>query len=160
MTTASSIPATLDALVAMCKTVAAGYTGQPAGGKVLVIDGPQKHNAQTVIAVGHGAATHDGTALAATETISGLVLGTDMESYDVACVAESWAGNGTYSKLRGTTFGLVNAIVDALAADKTLGGVVMRANVKVLDYVPALTDKGPSVVVPFHIHIDARRSLS
>lgn len=162
MTTASTIPAAIDAAVALCERVADGITDAP-GGKVKVIDGPTKHTARTVIAVAHpggGVQTGATPALAAQTAISGLVLGQDTESYAIGCLVETWSGNGTYKRLREVAFGIVDAIVGELALDQTLGRVVMRARIAVLDYTQALTPDGPSVVVPFQIHVDGRRSLS
>lgn len=163
MSTASTIPAAIDAAVALCKRVAAGITDAPSGKPVAVIDGPTKHTAQTVIAVAHpggGVQTGATPALAAQQAISGLVLGQDTESYAIGCLVETTAGNLGYQRLREVAFGIVDAIVDELALDQTLGRVVMRARIAVLDYSPALTGQGASVVVPFQIHIDARRALA
>lgn len=152
MSTASSIPAALDALTA------AGERAVTASGiDAEVIDGGGKAKRQTVLVIGYAAGAGD--AVDDTQTIAGLALGRDMESYGVACQVSTWARGGGFAPLRSAAFAVVDAFVDELAADKTLGRAVISARVAEVGYAPSIEpDKGPNVLVPFRVQIEARRA--
>lgn len=149
----SSIPGAIDALVAHAQAVVADVEGAAA------YDGPRRGTtAQRYLAIGYAVGTdaEDGQT-----RVADLGLGQDGESYTIACQASAWAGNGEYKPLRDQAFALVNALAARVAADPCLDDVVMSARVGAeIGYRPTVVDGKPTVVVPFHVHIEAMRRNS
>lgn len=157
MTTASTIPAALDALVAAGER-AADAVKTSLGLDVQVIDGGGKSTRQTTLIIGY-AAGGLGDAVDDTQTIAGLTLIRDMESYGVACHVATWQRSGSFQSLRAAAFAVVDAFVDELTADKTLGRAVISARVAEVGYAPSIEEnKGPHVAAPFRVQIEARRA--
>lgn len=150
----SSIPAAIDALFAHAEAVAADVPGAAA------YDGPRrKTTAQTYLVIGYAAGAQQ--AAEGDARIADLGRSQDHESYAVACHATTWAGNGEFKPLRDDAFALVAALAARVAADRRLGGAVMQATVAApVDYRPSVEDGKPTVVVPFHVQIDAMRRNS
>lgn len=145
--TVSTIPAVLDALVAL--------TGQvlPAA---QIFDGPPTEEMQgDLVLIGFAFPT--GTpAVTDTHTRQQYASSPDTESYDVACMVCAWPGGDTDLKVaRDRAFAMVNALGAGLAADPMLGGLVKRARISTDSYIPEQTTNGASVTVPVTVHIDA-----
>lgn len=160
MSTTSTIPAAIDALVTLGATVVA-----PAilplladGETIQVVDsGAQSDGSRTQLVIAYAAGSGS-DAVQDTSTISGLRVDRDNETYSIACLASTWVGNGAFKAPRDLAYAVVDAMHDAIAADKTLGRVVMQARVAEAPYVPTLAGDGPTVSVPFRVLIEARRA--
>lgn len=145
--TASAIPGALDALVAKLRAAT-----NPRD--VQVLDGPPNEDLRgDLIVVGLSIDTSE---VDATHTIAGL--GSGRQDFDVMCLTRSWTGGGDIKARRDRAFALLDTVQSVLTEDLTLGGVVTRARFTQVAYVPALTDRGPLVEIPFAVHIEAFNS--
>lgn len=145
----SSIPGAIDALVAHAQAVVATVPGAAA------YDGPRRTStAQTYFAIGYAAGSAEG----GSTKLADLGLSQDAESYAISCQASTWAGNGEFKPLRDQAFALVDALAARVAADPSLGDVVMSALVsETVDYRATVEAGKPTVVVPFTVQIEAMR---
>ncbi|MBX6382164.1 MAG: hypothetical protein IRZ07_04190 [Microbispora sp.] len=80
----------------------------------------------------------------------------DRESYDITCLASSWQGHQSDPKtVRDRAYELVDRVAGELAADQTLGGVVMTARVSTEAFAQEQTSRGAVATVRFVVHIEA-----
>lgn len=150
----SSVPAVIDALFAHAEAVCADVEG------AVPYDGPGRvTSGQKYLAVGY-AGTHAQTASAGQQQIADLAGSRDLERYAIACEASAWAGNGAFKPLRDAAVALVDGLAARIGADRRLGGACMHARLAVVDYTAVMTNKGPTVTVPFHVQIEAMRRNS
>jgi hypothetical protein len=145
--TVSTVPAVLDALVALVRRVLPD---------AQVFDGlPTDEMQGDLVMVGF--AFPPGTAAVTdTRTRQQYAASPDTESYDVANLVCAWPGGETDLKTaRDRAFAMVNALGAGLADDPLLGGLVKRARISADSYIPEQTDSGASATVPVTVHIDA-----
>ena len=147
----SSVPAVIAALVAAFRTwPALGVAGVP------VRDGPDLGQASGVeaVAVGYtGDANEDVvTGTASPEGMGGLP---DRERYAVMCAVEVIDTAADVAAARARAFTLHAACGQALAADLTLGGTVLRASLGIGSLQQQQTDAGARARVVFPVNVDA-----
>lgn len=149
MTWASTIPAAMSAL-------AAAVTVPDA--RVLV--GPVLADAATrpTIVVGWSGPSQDGPIVTANAEPGGFVTNPTHESYTIRCVAVVDSGSTSAEAVTATcdkAMSLFGSVVSAVAADKTLGGTVMRA--ETADYSLSMQQgpRGLTAFVEFGIAVDA-----
>lgn len=144
----STIPACLDALIALAKAAcpdADVFDGDPP------VEGDVKDD---LVAIGW-TGQPDEVAIEASGKAA-KVSGPDAESYDVQNVIECWAGAETDAKpVRDTAFAMLNAISSQLKLDVRLGGVVAWAQISVARVTQAQTDQGAVCQVQFTVHVEA-----
>ncbi|MDX3101754.1 hypothetical protein [Nonomuraea angiospora] len=148
----STIPAALDALVALAKRV---------WPDVQILDGgPTVEVRDDVIAIGYSG-TESQPDVRSTMTREQLDLDPDMERYDVMCMASAWRGDAHRSgqpdaqTVRNRAFELLAGFRDELARDSRLGGTAMMARLSTLDVVADQTKAGPVCTIRFVVHVDA-----
>lgn len=134
----SRIPAVLDRLVAAF-TVALP--------QVQVIDGPALVEVEEAgLCVGY---TPDRLAVESTE--EGVGLDATLESFDVNCLAWQRSGDTDTKTLRDRAFATVAAVDAVLAVDRRLGGVVVNAQLRVVDLEQTQTEDTTWAVIAFVI---------
>lgn len=141
----SSIPAAVDALVAMFR----------AATPVDVYDGTYPTNpADDYLAV--GVADPDNPSVDGTQDWGGLGTRRRHESYDIRCVLSSWSGGGTMKERRDAAFALLTVCETAVKADPSLQGVVTSgwASVSATQVVSGDTPQGPVCTVNFTVTVE------
>ncbi len=123
MTTASAIPAAIDALVSTA-TTALGTTAE-------VIDGPGAYDAgERGVAVYIGAndpGEEDGTpAASSAQEWAWLGHVQRKAEFTVDCHVVAWNGDADQKAARDAAFTALQAFTDAITSDPTLGGVVIH----------------------------------
>jgi hypothetical protein len=144
----STIPACLDALVA------AATRALP---NVMVVDGQPAigQDADDIVLIGFTGEPGD-TAVESTRSQQQGTTDPDRESYDITCLASSWAGSEDDPKVvRDRAYELVNGIAAELAAAPTLGGAVGRTRISTNAFAQGQTDRGAVAVVRFVVHVEA-----
>jgi hypothetical protein len=160
----TSLPGVLDALFVHAQAVVEAET-PPAGTEPAgAFDGPASKNVpQTYLVIGYaGGGPNPQAPVASSSALTDLSLQQERETYAVVCHASTFVGNAdaTFKSLRDRLYSLLAALEARLVADRRLGGACMRARVEVIDYVPSISPKGPTVVVPFHVQIEAMRGAT
>jgi|SRR5690554_237052 len=144
----SRVPQVLDALVTLWGAV------PDLAGKVL--DGPTPLDAPELelLSVGHDG-NEDGTTAEGSFLPEGLGGRPDREQFTVTCTIAVLDGSGDIKAARTRTFELYGIAREALAADHTLGGTVLRAYVG--DYtLRQLQDQtGAKARLEFRVAVDA-----
>lgn len=144
---ASTIPAVLDALVAIARLALPT--------NVQVLDGqPTVDTEPDVVAIGF-TGNQGEPVVEAVEDRAQLGSGPDRERYDVLCLASSWRGDDDARAVRDRVFGFIEAIRDELRRDPKLGGRALSARLAVLSFAPEQTTQGAVATVLFRIRIDA-----
>lgn len=141
----STVPAVLDALVARWAAALPD---------VQVSDGQPVVTQDDLIAVGF----HDvpgEPAVNSTRTREQLASMPDRESYDVSCIASTFTGGTEFKPIRDRVYELVDAAATVLVEDRTLGGVVMLAQLTSDDLIQEQTEQGAVATVRFVVHVDA-----
>lgn len=148
----SSIPAALDALVALAER---------AWPDVQVLDGgPTVEVKDDVIAIGYSGSVSEPD-VRSTMTVEQLAMEPDRESYDVMCMASAWRGDAHRGgkpdsrTVRMRAFELLAGIRDELAKNSRLDGAVMMARMSTLDVVLDQTRSGPVCTVRWVVHVEA-----
>ena len=157
MNTTSSIPAAIDALVDRANTVKAAFAEMNV--PVQVVDTSARSDGsltQLVIAYAGGNASD---AVTDTETISGLDVQRDHETYSLLGLVSTTDPDGNFKAARDLAYAVLDALHDAISADVTLGRKVIQARIAESPYVPKFGDKGATVSVPFRVAIQARRAV-
>lgn len=146
MSWTSSVPAALSALISLFSE----------GVGVRVIDGPFVVNSDDwqVLAVGCSS-TDDDVAVDNTNSPAGWDTGRDREEYQVRCAVMVLAGDIDVSAARTRAYKLFGSAGDVLAANPTLGGVVLRASLGDSTLRQMMSDNGLIVSVTFSINISA-----
>lgn len=149
MTWASTIPAAMSALAGAVEA---------SGARVLV--GPVLADAavRPTIVIGWNGPSQDGPIVTANAEPGGFVTNPTHESYIIRCVAVVDSGSTSAEAVTATcdrAMGLFGSVVSVVAADKTLGGMVMRAGVA--DYSLSMQQgpRGLTAFVEFGIAVDA-----
>lgn len=77
-----------------------------------------------------------------------------VETGSVACSAWSWAGGTDIRPRRAAAMAVVSACVDAVAADRLLGGLIVSPGFAIatgIRFVPMRTDKGVGAAIDFTV---------
>ncbi len=149
--TVSTIPACLDALVALARAALPD---------ARVSDGQPFELALDMICIAFTGVRLE-PSVYSTLTQEQMATDPSRESYDVVSLASSLRGDVTETgdvpakPVRDRVFELVGAIAARLALDPTLGEVVMRARLSVVDFVQMQTDEGAAATLRFTVHVDA-----
>lgn len=145
--TVSTVPGVLDELV---RAVTLALP------EVQVIDGqPVRDTERDMVMLGFTGIPYE-PAVEITSTREQLTAKPIREQYDITCLASAWPGGNTEAKpARDRAYELVDAIVDEISRDKTLGKRVMSARVSTAALSQGQTDRGAAATVRFVIHIDA-----
>ena len=154
MTYYSSVPAAIAAIVTAFKTSAAlGLAGVP------VRDGPQLVSAtdQEAVAVGYVGDQNEDVVTGAASP-EGLAVLPDRERYAVMCAAEVLDVGSDITAARTRAYALHAACGAAIAADHTLGKVVLRASLGIGSLQQQQTGGGALARVVFPVNIDAYTS--
>ncbi|MGR6922553.1 hypothetical protein ACU635_50580 [[Actinomadura] parvosata] len=148
----STIPAALDALVALAERV------DP---DVQVLDGgPTVEVRDDVIAIGYSGSASQPD-IQSRLTGEQLEVQPDHEAYDVWCMFSAWRGDAhrggrpDAQTVRRRAFELLNGFRSELARDSRLGGTVMMARLSLVDVVADQTRNGPVCTIRAQVHIDA-----
>lgn len=135
----SSIPAAVDKLVATLTT--------RLGANVQVVDGPPVVALDNVgVAVGY---TPDDISVSSQE--EGAGLDSDVETYDINCLAWVRSGDGKLKPVRDRVFALLAQVDQSLAEDRRLGGAVVHARIRVLDMDQTQKPDGTWAVASFAV---------
>lgn len=144
--TSSSIPAVLDALFQRWSL--ALPDAQVTDGQPLDMDGDD------VICVGF-TGTPNEVSVTSTRTREHMSADPDREQYDVVNMVSSWRGREPNAKVvRDALYALIDAMNDALVADQTLGGLVMRAQLATANLAQWQTNDGATTVAEVTVHVD------
>lgn len=143
--------AALDALRARCETAP-----QLAG--VRVCDGPPVSGIQEPDVVALGTALVDLVPSAVGQGRRDFGGGR-LESFDMACLAQSLSGDVTaLPAVRARAYDLVDAVAAVIDADRSLGEVCMDAQVVRVAYRPVIDEKsGVLALIEFTVRVEARR---
>lgn len=145
----SKLPAAMDALVA-------ALTDWPGLSGVTVRDGPSTSQAslQEIVSVGYtgGENETDAESTLMTEGLGGVV---DREQFTIRCATAVLVGGDGVSGARRRAYELLAEAGAALAADRRLGGSVMRAVIASHALTMGQTAQGAQAVVVFEVSCDA-----
>lgn len=145
----SKVPAAIDALVAMF-TTAEGLAD------VTVRDGASVSQARVseIVSVGYTGTEgeNDADAIVSAEGLGGSP---DREQFTIRCAAAALSGATDMPAARARAYELFGAAAAAIAANRTLNGVVMRAMVGSHSLTQDQTDQGAQAVVTFEVSCDA-----
>lgn len=122
MAWSSAVPGAVDALVAALQ-------GAPGLAEFTVRDGPStsREQPQRVLYVGWSGG--EGSDVESDVALEGLGAVPDREQFTVQCALAVVDGGGDIAAARAAAYGALAAVGAAVAADRTLGGAVMRANI-------------------------------
>ncbi len=140
-------PAVLDALLEVLR-MHPGLRG------VRIWDGPPLPSSeQDSLVVGGVGSERDDPEVTSTFTNAGL--GQRAESVDVACQIFCWTGDTDMRPRRERAYSLLTAADDALAVDRTLGGLVARARLgDTVRLAQNQTESGAEAVLDFTIRAE------
>lgn len=147
----STAPAALAALLAALQ--AAPALAAP----VDVRDGLKVGNsaATDAVIVGWNGKPGEALAIDATTGMEGLSGDPDREQYTIACAALSLNGAGDMTAARAGAYALLSAAGAAIAANRTLGGVVLRAGIVSHSLLQEPVQAGARATVQFGVGVDA-----
>lgn len=148
----STLPAAIDGLVAVLQS-----DSELSG---IVRDGPELRDMadQEAVFVGH-TGTDEDTAADGSVAREGLAVQPNRESYSIRCGVSVLNGASDIGAARTRAYELFPVVGAAIAADKTLGGVVMAASVGEWTLSLSQTDVGAWAVLTFNVDVDAFTSL-
>lgn len=147
----SRLPAAMDALVTT-------FTEWPGlgGGGVTVRDGPSASQAtiKEIVSVGYtgGEDDNDAESTLLTEGLGGNV---DREQFTIRCAAAVLRGSDDVAGARKRAYELLAEAGAALAANRSLGGSVMRAMISSHSLTMDLATNGAQAMVVFEVSCDA-----
>jgi hypothetical protein len=147
----SKLPAVIDALVV-------AFRGWPriGGDKVIVRDGPStsQTTAMEVVSVAWTGGDNENGAESTllTEGVGGEV---DREQFTIHCVIAVLRGGDDMAGVRERAYELFREAGAAIAADRRLGGTVMRAMISAHSLDQAQTPQGAQAAVAFDVSCDA-----
>lgn len=147
----SKLPAAMDALVT-------SFTQWPGlgGGGVIVRDGPSASQAtvKEILSVGFtgGEDDSDAGSTLLTEGMGGAV---DREQFTIRCAAAVLRGSDDVSGARKRAYELLAEAGAAIAANRSLGGSVMRAMISSHSLTMDLATNGAQAMVVFEVSCDS-----
>ncbi|HEY9375174.1 hypothetical protein [Streptomyces sp.] len=145
----SKLPGAVDGLVRIFKA-------WPGLTDATVLDGPTTSQATLtdVVAVGFtgGDEGTDGESTLLTEGLGG---GVDREQFSIRCTAVCLRGTDDLPGARSRAYQLLSEAGAAIAADRTLGGTVMRAMIGSHSLSQGFTQSGAQATVTFEVACDA-----
>jgi hypothetical protein len=151
MAWASRLPAAVDSLVATF----AGWPGLGGDG-VAVKDGPWTSQATLKEAVSVGwTGGEDENGAESTLLTEGLGGAVDREQFTIRCVAVVLRGSDDMTGARQRAYEILAQAGAAIAADRKLGGAVMRAMISSHSLDQAQTTQGAQAAVTFDVSCDA-----
>lgn len=151
MAWASQLPTAVDALVAAF----AGWPGIGGAG-VAVKDGPWTSQATLKEAVSVGwTGGEDENGAESTLLTEGLGGAVDREQFTIRCVAVVLRGADDMTGARKRAYEILGQAGAAIAADRKLGGAVMRAMISAHSLDQAQTTQGAQALVMFDVSCDA-----
>jgi hypothetical protein len=144
----SKLPVAMDALVA-------ALTDWPGLSGVTVRDGPSTSQAtlQEIVSVGYTG--EDGTDAESTLLTEGMGGSIDREQFTIRCATAVLIGGDGVSGARRRAYELLTEAGAAIAANRQLGGSVMRAMISSHSLAMDQTPKGAQAVVMFEVSCDA-----
>jgi hypothetical protein len=147
----SRLPAAMDALVT-------AFTEWPGlgGGGVTVRDGPSASQAtvKEIVSVGYTGSEDDNDA-ESTLLTEGLGGNVDREQFTIRCAAAVLRGSDDVSGARKRAYELLAEAGATLAANRSLGGAVMRAMISSHSLTMDLATNGAQAMVVFEVSCDA-----
>jgi hypothetical protein len=156
MTWASTVPEALNGLLAAFRG------SDDLTPPVAVRDGPVVTGSQAdeVVIVGWTGIDGDDVAVETTDTTEGLSGNPDREQYQIRCAAMALSasgkdGSGDLRAARARAYALHAACGAAIAADRKLGGAVMRASVGDHSLHQDAMQRGQRAIVEFMVTADA-----
>jgi hypothetical protein len=149
MAWSTKVPAAMDALVAV-------FNAWPDLSEVSVLDGPttSQQTFREVLTVGWTGGD-DQTDAESTLLTEGLGGAPDREQFTIRCAAAVLRGTDDLPGARRQAYGLLAEAGAAIAANRSLNGVVMRAMVASHSLSQELTQQGAQAVVVFEVSCDA-----
>lgn len=99
--------------------------------------------------------TEDTTSIEGIFAFEGAVNTPNREQYTIRCAASVMRGDGDMPTARTRVYQLFAAAGDAIAADKTLGGVVMSARPSEMSLTQTQSSKGAVATITFDVAVDA-----
>lgn len=146
----SRLPAAIDGLVT-------AFKGWPriGGADVTVRDGPStsQSTVMEVVTVGWTGGEDE---MGADSTLANAGLGdSDREQMTIRCVVAVLRGSDDISGARKRAYELLSEAGAAIAADRKLGGAVMRAWISSHSLDPAQTPQGAQAAITFEVSCDA-----
>lgn len=145
----TAVPATRKALTSLLKAL-------PAARGVLVLNGPwlQRPAEPDVIVIGW--LPDEGGTVDFRRAPAGL--GSEQEPFDVSGLVSAWRGDGDIEAAVDRADELVEMVRTVTHADQTLGGVVMRAWLRVASFSDYQTPDGAQCAVEFTVAVTAHRA--
>jgi hypothetical protein len=139
----------MDALVA-------AFTAWPGLAGVTVRDGPSTSQAtvQEIVSVGYTGGD-DGTDAESTLLTEGMGGSIDREQFTIRCATAVLIGGDGVAVARRRAYELLREAGEAIAANRQLGGSVMRAMISSHSLTMDQTTKGAQAVVVFEVSCDA-----
>lgn len=149
MTWGSTVPDAIGALYA-------ATSAEDALPGVMVTDGPKVTSdaATQVLTIGYPGGDED-VAAEVSASPDGWDSRPDRESYSISCAASVANGDGDLAAARVAAYAIVNGVGGILAADQTLGGIVLRARLGSSTLHQSQTKRGAVVTVSFTVAVDA-----
>lgn len=134
----TAIPAAIDHLIARCTVSLESRQ---------IIDGPPLVNLEKAgVAIGYSP-----DELSVTSTEEGAGLQSDVETFDINCIAWQRSGDEDAKTVRDQVFATVADVGSILAADRRLGGTVVHARLRVVELDQTQNPDGTWAVVAFAI---------
>jgi hypothetical protein len=153
----STAPAAMTALLA---AIGEAFQPDPDLAGVVVRDGPEvtASSATEVVVVGWYGQAGDLVAVDGTLTMEGLADSPDREQYVIRCAALVLNGSKDITAARVRAYELAAAAFAAVAADRTLGGTVLRAGPATQSLLQEQIPNGARATVEFGVGCDAYTS--
>lgn len=118
---------------------------------VDVLDGPSTEDiGQDVVAIGIAA---DDASMDSDVETAGLYA--EMETFDLVNMVRSWTGDNDLQGRRARAFELFREVADIIKLNPKLDGVVARARITSISYMPARLPEGAVATVTFRVRIEA-----
>lgn len=152
MAWSSTVPAALAAILELFKSADLG--------DAEVFDGPEVtgSSAKQVVVVGWYTQESDTLAADGAVTMEGLAGDPDREQYVIRCAALVLDGGGDLAAARARAYELAAACGALIAANRTLGGLVLRAGVTSQALRQDQPQGGARAIVEFGVGVDAYTS--
>lgn len=148
---ASTVPAAIGALVST-------LTAEPALGALVHDQDDLRNTGNEAVFVGY-AGDDDAIVAEGSFRRDGLAVDPSREQYSIRCSIGVLNGANSTANARARTYELFAVVGKSLAADKTLGGVVLSASLGDWSFSVPETDAGAVSTLTFNVEIDAYTTL-